>query len=135
MSEHRGVGQLIEDLGVNTQAPQRCCYHDGPGALAGDIVDRIERSVRSSASFGGAVVVLGSLAILVGIALRARRTPVLVAFLAGLAVSLVFIPMLLVISFGCWPTTGDEIPAANIIHSNTDRISKLWTIERLRSEG
>ena len=62
---------------------------DGPGALAGDIADRIERSVRSSASLGGAAVVLGSLAILVALALRARREPVLDAFLAGLAVSLV----------------------------------------------
>ena len=62
---------------------------DGPGALAGDIADRIERSVRSSASLGGAAVVLGSLAILVAVALRARREPILDAFLAGLAVSLV----------------------------------------------
>ena len=62
---------------------------DGPGALAGDIADRIERSVRSSASLGGAAVVFGSLAILVAIALRVRREPILVAFLAGLAVSLV----------------------------------------------
>ena len=62
---------------------------DGPGALAGDIADRIERSVRSSASPGGAAVVLGSLAILAAIALRARRGPVLDAFLVGLAVSLV----------------------------------------------
>ena len=61
---------------------------DGPGALAGDIADRIERSVRSSASLGGAAVVLGSLAILIALALRARREPVLDAFLAGLAVSL-----------------------------------------------
>ena len=60
----------------------------GPVALAGDIADRIERSVRSSASLGGAAVVLGSLAILVAVALRARREPVLDAFLAGLAVSL-----------------------------------------------
>ena len=46
---------------------------DGPGALAGDIADRVERSVRGSASLGGAAVVLGSLAILIALALRARR--------------------------------------------------------------
>ena len=61
---------------------------DGPSALIGDIADRIERSVRSSASLGGVAVVLGSLAILVAVALRARREPILDAFLAGLAVSL-----------------------------------------------
>jgi mono/diheme cytochrome c family protein len=60
----------------------------GPGEVLGDVGDRIERSVRSSASFGGIAIVLGSLAILVGVALRARRTPVLEAFLAAIAVSL-----------------------------------------------
>jgi len=63
---------------------------DGPVALAGDLADRIEHSVRrTAASVGATAVVLGSLAILAAIALRARREPVLVAFLAGLAVSLV----------------------------------------------
>jgi mono/diheme cytochrome c family protein len=63
---------------------------DGPVALAGDLADRIERSVsRTTASFGATAVVLGSIAILVAVALRARRGPVLDAFLAGLAVSLV----------------------------------------------
>ncbi len=63
---------------------------DGPAALAGDIADRIELSVRrTAASLGATAVVLGSLAILVAIALRARRNPVLDAFLVGLAVSLV----------------------------------------------
>jgi len=62
---------------------------DGPVALAGDIADRIERSVhRTADSVGATAVVLGSLAILAAIALRARREPVLAAFLAGLAVSL-----------------------------------------------
>ena len=62
---------------------------DGPVALAGDIADRVELSVRrTAASLGATVVVLGSLAILVAVALRARRSPVLDAFLAGLAVSL-----------------------------------------------
>ena len=63
---------------------------DGPLALAEHLGDRIERSVsRMTASVGAAAVVLGSLAILVAVALRARREPVLDAFLAGLAVSLV----------------------------------------------
>ena len=63
---------------------------DGPGALAGDIADRIELSVRrTAASVGATLVVLGSLAILVAVALRARRSPVLDAFLVGIAVSLV----------------------------------------------
>jgi mono/diheme cytochrome c family protein len=63
---------------------------DGPAALAGDIADRIELSVRrTAASLAAIVVVLGSLAILVAIALRARRTPILDAFLVAIAVSLV----------------------------------------------
>ena len=62
---------------------------DGPLALAGDLADRIERSVsRTADSLGATAVVLGSFAILAAVALRARREPVLVAFLAGLAVSL-----------------------------------------------
>ena len=63
---------------------------DGPVALARDIADRIELSVRrTAAGVGATVVVLGSLAILVAVALRARRSPVLDAFLVGIAVSLV----------------------------------------------
>ena len=62
---------------------------DGPAALAGDIADRIELSVRRTAESAGATaVVLGSLAILAAIALRARRDAVLDAFLVGVAVSL-----------------------------------------------
>ena len=62
---------------------------DGPVALARDIADRVELSVRRTAAGAGATaVVLGSLAILITLALRARREPVLDAFLAGLAVSL-----------------------------------------------
>jgi mono/diheme cytochrome c family protein len=63
---------------------------DGPVALARDIADRIEISVRrTAAGVGATVVVLGSLAILVAVALRAHRSPVLDAFLVGIAVSLV----------------------------------------------
>jgi mono/diheme cytochrome c family protein len=63
---------------------------DGPVALARDVADRIELSVRRTAASAGAIaVVLGSLAILVAVALRERRSPVLDAFLVGIAVSLV----------------------------------------------
>ena len=63
---------------------------DGPAAVVGDIADRIERSVtRTADTIGAAAVVLGSLVVLVVVALRARREPVLDAYLAGLAVSLV----------------------------------------------
>ena len=62
---------------------------DGPVELARDIGDRLEASVRrTTASVGAAAVVLGSLVILVAIALRERRGVVLDAFLVGLAVSL-----------------------------------------------
>jgi hypothetical protein len=62
---------------------------DGPVALVGDIGDRIERSLRRTAgNVGATAVVLGSLAILVAVAVRARREPLLVALLTGLAVSL-----------------------------------------------
>jgi mono/diheme cytochrome c family protein len=63
---------------------------DGPAALARDVADRIELSVRRTlASPGAIVVVLGSLAILLAVARRGRRSPVLDAFLVGIAVSLV----------------------------------------------
>ncbi len=63
---------------------------DGPFALAGDIADRIELSVRrTAASFGAVVVVLASLATLILVALRRPRDAVLDAFLVALAVSLV----------------------------------------------
>ena len=64
---------------------------DGPVALAGDIADRIELSVRrTAASVGATAVVLGSLAILVARRAAARAgVAVLDAFLVGIAVSLV----------------------------------------------
>ena len=62
---------------------------DGPAALAGDLADRIELSVRrTTRSVGASAVVLVSLAALVAMALRTRRNVVLDAFLAALAVSL-----------------------------------------------
>ena len=63
---------------------------DGPVSLAGDLADRLERSVSRTLDSAGAIaVVLGSLAVLGGVIARAPRTPVLVAFLAGIAASLV----------------------------------------------
>jgi mono/diheme cytochrome c family protein len=63
---------------------------DGPVALARDLADRVELSVRrTTASTGAIVVVLGSLAILFAVALRQPRDPVLDAFLAGIAASVV----------------------------------------------
>jgi len=63
---------------------------DGPFALAGDIADRIELSVRrTAASLGAALVVLGSLLTLSVVTLRGRRDAVLDAFLVALAVSLI----------------------------------------------
>jgi mono/diheme cytochrome c family protein len=63
---------------------------DGPASLAGDLADRIERSVSRTLDSAGAIaVVLGSLAVLAGVIVTPRRTPVLDAFLVGLAVSLV----------------------------------------------
>ena len=63
---------------------------DGPFGLAGDLADRVELSVRrTAASLGATFVVLGSLATLATIALRAGRDAVLDAFLVALAVSLV----------------------------------------------
>jgi len=62
----------------------------GPGELAADLADRIELSVRRTlASPAALVVVLAGLAVLAGVALRGELTPVLIAFLVALAVSLV----------------------------------------------
>ncbi len=62
---------------------------DGPGALAGDLADRLELSVRRTAASAGAVaVVLVGLGVLVAVALRRPRSPVTDALLAAIAVSL-----------------------------------------------
>jgi mono/diheme cytochrome c family protein len=63
---------------------------DGPFALARDIADRIELSVRrTAAGIGATAVVLGSVVTLIFLAFRTPRDAVLDAFLAALAVSLV----------------------------------------------
>jgi hypothetical protein len=61
----------------------------GPGELARDLADRVELSLRRTlASPGALVVVLGGLGVLAAVVARGERTPVLEAFLAALAVSL-----------------------------------------------
>jgi mono/diheme cytochrome c family protein len=63
---------------------------DGPGALLGDIADRLELSARrASAGIGPAFAALASLAVLVVIALRRPRLPLTDALLVALLVSLV----------------------------------------------
>jgi hypothetical protein len=62
---------------------------DGPAALAGDLADRIELSVRrTAASPGAALVVLAGLGLLAWIVVRGPRRPLPDALLAALAVSL-----------------------------------------------
>ena len=62
---------------------------DGPTALAGDLADRLELSVRrTAASPGAALVVLAGLCLLAWIVARGPRRPLPDALLAGLAVSL-----------------------------------------------
>jgi mono/diheme cytochrome c family protein len=63
---------------------------DGPGALLGDIADRIELSARRAvAGIGPAVAVFASLGVLVWVATRRPRRPVTDALLVALLVSLV----------------------------------------------
>ena len=63
---------------------------DGPGALLGDLADRVEISVRRAfAGRGPAFAVVASLSVLVVIATRRPRLPVTDAFLVALLVSVV----------------------------------------------
>ncbi len=63
---------------------------DGPGAVLGDIAERLELSVRRTASGAGpAVTVLASLVVLGVVATRRPRRPVTDALLVALLVSLV----------------------------------------------
>jgi hypothetical protein len=62
---------------------------DGPGALASDLADRIELSVRRTAAGPGpAGVVLVGLTLLAGLAVRGPRDPLADSFLVAIAVSL-----------------------------------------------
>jgi mono/diheme cytochrome c family protein len=63
---------------------------DGPGAVLGDIADRLELSARRAVSgIGAAIVVFASLGVLVGVATRRPRRPATDALLVALLVSLV----------------------------------------------
>jgi hypothetical protein len=62
---------------------------DGPGALLGDLADRLEISVRRSVSGAGPIVaMIASLAGIAVLATRRPRTPVADALLVALTVSL-----------------------------------------------
>jgi mono/diheme cytochrome c family protein len=62
---------------------------DGPGALLGDLGDRLEISARRTfESFGPAFAALASLAVLLFVATRRRRGPLTDALLVGVLVSL-----------------------------------------------
>lgn len=63
---------------------------DGPGAVVGDVADRLELSARRAvAGIGPAFAVLASLVVLVVVALRRPRLPLTDALLVALLVSLV----------------------------------------------
>ena len=63
---------------------------DGPGAVLGDVADRLELSARrTSAAVGPAFAALASLAVVVVVALQRPRRPLTDAMLVALAVSLV----------------------------------------------
>jgi mono/diheme cytochrome c family protein len=81
---------LTLDIATGGSSHVSEALRDGPVSLAGDLGDRIERSVSRTLDSPGAIaVVLGSLAVLAGVIARAPLTPLLVAYLAGLATSLV----------------------------------------------
>jgi mono/diheme cytochrome c family protein len=81
---------LALDIATGGSSHVTDALRDGPSSLAGDLADRMERSVSRTADSAGAIaVVLGSLAVLGAVIARAPRTPLLVAYLAGLAASLV----------------------------------------------
>ena len=73
-----GTSHVTESLG------------EGPGALLGDLADRVELSARRSVSgVGPAIAVFASLVVLVWVATRRLRRPVTDALLVALLVSLV----------------------------------------------
>jgi mono/diheme cytochrome c family protein len=83
------LGLLAVDALTGVDSHVTDAIADGPGALAGDLADRVELSVRRTAASAGAIaVVLTGLVVLVALALRRPRLAVLDAFLAALAVSL-----------------------------------------------
>jgi hypothetical protein len=84
------LGVLALDTVTGGESHVTRAVGDGPVALAGDLADRLELSVRrTAASAGATAIVLGGLAVLAWTATRTPRRPLLDALLAGLAVSLV----------------------------------------------
>ena len=83
------LGALALDAVTGGESHVTRAVGDGPVALASDLVDRLELSVRrTAASPGATAIVLAGLALLAWIAVRSPRRPLLDALLAGLAVSL-----------------------------------------------
>ncbi|MBA3245782.1 MAG: hypothetical protein H0T61_11500, partial [Actinobacteria bacterium] len=83
------LGALALDAATGGESHVTRAVGDGPVALASDLVDRLELSVRRTAATPGATaIVLAGLGLLAWIAARSPRRPLLDALLAGLAVSL-----------------------------------------------
>ncbi len=83
------LGALAIDALTGGESHVTRAVGDGPVALAGDLADRLELSVRrTAASSGATAIVLAGLASLAWIATRRPRRPLLDALLVGLAVSL-----------------------------------------------
>ncbi len=83
------LGVLALDAMTGGESHVTRAVGDGPVALAADLGDRLELSVRRTvASAGATAVVLAGLALLVWLAARRPRRALLDALLAGLAVSL-----------------------------------------------
>jgi hypothetical protein len=84
-----GIALVALDAATGGSSHVTSAIGDGPGALAGDLWDRLERSVERTLDAPGAlVVVVAGLAVL-GWAFTKRGDPALDALLAALAVSLV----------------------------------------------
>jgi hypothetical protein len=84
-----GIALVALDAATGGSSHVTSAIGDGPGALAGDLWDRLERSVERTLDASGAlVVVVAGLAVL-GWAFTKRGDPALDALLAALAVSLV----------------------------------------------
>ena len=83
------LGVLALDALTGGESHVTSSVGDGPVALASDLADRVELSVRrTAASPGAALVVVAGLGLLGWIVARGPRRPIPDALLAGLAVSL-----------------------------------------------
>ena len=85
-----GIALVGLDAALGAESHVTDSLGDGPGALLGDLADRVEISVRRAfAGLGPAFAVVASLSVLVVIATRRPRLPVTDAFLVALLVSVV----------------------------------------------